>query len=91
MASVPVDLSEANVTVTNGHANTEAEYDIIIVGAGFSGISALHRLRKDGLKAHIFEAGTSNQTPPPPSTNYCGRQAPTSVAFGTGTAILVLA
>jgi NADPH-dependent 2,4-dienoyl-CoA reductase/sulfur reductase-like enzyme len=33
------------------------EYDVIIVGAGFSGISALHRLRKAGLRAHIFEAG----------------------------------
>jgi thioredoxin reductase len=35
------------------------EYDVIIVGAGFSGISTLHRLRKEGLKAHIFESGTS--------------------------------
>ncbi|KAJ4375304.1 hypothetical protein N0V83_002390 [Neocucurbitaria cava] len=58
MASVPVDLSKANGTTTNGHATTEAEYDVIIVGAGFSGISALHRLRKDGLKTHIFEAGS---------------------------------
>ncbi|KAF2845443.1 FAD/NAD(P)-binding domain-containing protein [Plenodomus tracheiphilus IPT5] len=34
------------------------EYDVIIVGAGFSGISSLHRLRKAGLRAHIFEAGS---------------------------------
>jgi flavin-dependent dehydrogenase len=50
MASVPPN--EVNGIGANGK-----EYDVIIVGAGFSGISALHRLRKDGLKAHIFEAG----------------------------------
>lgn len=58
MASVPLDLSEVNGTTANGHTAVDAEYDVIIVGAGFSGISALHRLRTDGLKAHIFEAGT---------------------------------
>ncbi|KAH7081972.1 hypothetical protein BKA63DRAFT_223596 [Paraphoma chrysanthemicola] len=58
MASVPVDTSKINGTTTNGHTDVVQEYDVIIVGAGFSGISALHRLRKEGLKAHIFEAGS---------------------------------
>ncbi|KAH7080803.1 hypothetical protein FB567DRAFT_113269 [Paraphoma chrysanthemicola] len=58
MASVPVDTSKINGTTANGHAGIVQEYDVIIVGAGFSGISALHRLRKEGLKAHIFEAGS---------------------------------
>jgi cation diffusion facilitator CzcD-associated flavoprotein CzcO len=31
--------------------------DVIIVGAGFSGLFALHRFRKLGLKAKIYEAG----------------------------------
>lgn len=31
--------------------------DLIIVGAGFSGISAIYRARKLGLRAKIFEAG----------------------------------
>ncbi|CAO2654367.1 Nn.00g111000.m01.CDS01 [Neocucurbitaria sp. VM-36] len=58
MASVPLDLNEANGTTTNGYATAETGYDVVIVGAGFSGISALHRLRKDGFKAHIFEAAS---------------------------------
>jgi ribulose 1,5-bisphosphate synthetase/thiazole synthase len=57
MASVPVDPKDVNGSKTEGTSGLK-EYDVIIVGAGFSGISALHRLRKDGLKAHIFEAGT---------------------------------
>ncbi|KAG8166402.1 hypothetical protein KVR01_002091 [Diaporthe batatas] len=32
-------------------------YDALVVGAGFSGISMLYRLRKLGLNAKIFEAG----------------------------------
>ncbi|KAL2856156.1 hypothetical protein BJX68DRAFT_263651 [Aspergillus pseudodeflectus] len=31
--------------------------DALIIGAGFSGINALHTLRKQGLTAKIFEAG----------------------------------
>jgi ribulose 1,5-bisphosphate synthetase/thiazole synthase len=57
MASVPVPPDEVNGTTTNGSVTAKEEYDAIIIGAGFSGISALHRLRKDGLKAHIFESG----------------------------------
>lgn len=46
-------------TITNGSASIVLpEYDVIIVGAGFSGISALHRMRKAGLKAYIFEGGS---------------------------------
>jgi monoamine oxidase len=59
MTSNPIDSSKVNGTTTEEHtASTVQEYDVIIVGAGFSGISALHRLRKEGLKAHIFESGT---------------------------------
>lgn len=58
MASVPVATDEVNSN-TNGGSTNEQEYDVIIIGAGFSGISSLHRLRKDSLKAHIFEAGES--------------------------------
>ncbi|KAF2025437.1 FAD/NAD(P)-binding domain-containing protein [Setomelanomma holmii] len=39
-------------------AESTRDYDVIIVGAGFSGISALHRLRKEEMKAHIFEAAS---------------------------------
>jgi cyclohexanone monooxygenase len=31
--------------------------DVIIVGAGFSGLYALHRFRQLGFKAKVYEAG----------------------------------
>ncbi|MBR0933798.1 NAD(P)/FAD-dependent oxidoreductase [Bradyrhizobium jicamae] len=34
------------------------DYDVIIIGAGLSGMYQLHRLREIGLKARIFETGT---------------------------------
>ncbi|MCP1834850.1 cation diffusion facilitator CzcD-associated flavoprotein CzcO [Bradyrhizobium sp. USDA 4518] len=34
------------------------DYDVIIVGAGLSGMYQLHRLRELGLSARVFEAGT---------------------------------
>lgn len=40
---------------------TASEYtstvDAVVVGAGFAGVYALHRLRGDGLKVRLFEAG----------------------------------
>lgn len=33
------------------------EFDAIVVGAGFSGLYMLHRLRQQGLKVRVFEAG----------------------------------
>jgi len=57
MATVPVPKEEVNGTITNGEAGKQ--YDVIIIGAGFSGIANLHRLRSDGFKCHIFESGTS--------------------------------
>lgn len=57
MATIPVDPKAVNGVQTNGHGNAHYDLDVIIIGAGFSGISALHRCRKEGLKARIFEAG----------------------------------
>ncbi|MDB5618862.1 NAD(P)/FAD-dependent oxidoreductase [Tardiphaga sp.] len=34
-----------------------ARYDVIVVGAGFTGLYMLHRLRKLGLSARVFEQG----------------------------------
>ena len=52
--------AEANgVPQTNGHVNKEPiNVDVLIVGGGFSGITAIHRVRKLGLSLHCFEAGT---------------------------------
>ena len=33
-------------------------YDAVIVGAGFSGLYQLHRLRECGFNVHVFEAGS---------------------------------
>jgi len=38
--------------------NTESEFDVIVVGAGFAGIYLLHRLRGMGLRVRVFEAGS---------------------------------
>ncbi|OQV02264.1 hypothetical protein CLAIMM_07495 [Cladophialophora immunda] len=42
---------------TNGTADDIVHCDALIIGAGFSGMSMLYRLRKLGLKAKIFESG----------------------------------
>ena len=34
-----------------------AELDVAVVGAGFSGLYLLHKLRGMGLSAHAWEAG----------------------------------
>src|SRR5881394_2790556 len=35
------------------------EFDTVIVGAGFSGLYMLHRLRQAGISARVYEAGES--------------------------------
>jgi cyclohexanone monooxygenase len=37
---------------------SDTSFDAVIVGAGFSGLYMLHRLRQQGLTARIYEAGT---------------------------------
>jgi len=32
--------------------------DVLVIGAGFSGITAIHRFRKLGLKVKCFESGS---------------------------------
>ena len=34
------------------------KYDVVIVGAGFAGMYGLHKLRSQGLKVKVFEAGS---------------------------------
>ena len=33
--------------------------DVVVIGAGFAGLYALHRLRKDGYSVRVLEAGKS--------------------------------
>ena len=37
---------------------SQPQYDAVIVGAGFAGLYMLHRLRQDGFRAVVFEAGS---------------------------------
>src|SRR5512140_1848902 len=39
-------------------AGPTASYDVVVVGAGFSGLYMLHKLRNQGFSARVFEAGT---------------------------------
>lgn len=39
-------------------ATTTESPDVIVVGAGFSGLYALHRFKELGLKTRCFEAGS---------------------------------
>ena len=39
-------------------ARTPVELDVVIVGAGFSGMYLLHRMRQQGLTARVIERGT---------------------------------
>jgi cation diffusion facilitator CzcD-associated flavoprotein CzcO len=38
-------------------ANKGLDYDVLIVGAGLSGIYSLHRMRQLGLRVRVLEAG----------------------------------
>jgi cyclohexanone monooxygenase len=37
--------------------NSGNQWDVIVIGAGFAGLYALHRLRKQGLSVQVVEAG----------------------------------
>ncbi|MFF0817813.1 flavin-containing monooxygenase [Rhodococcus sp. NPDC003318] len=44
-------------TVNDQTSATGDVLDVVVVGAGFAGLYALHRLRTDGLRVRVFEAG----------------------------------
>jgi len=43
---------------SSSKAKPAADYDVIIVGAGFGGLYALYKLRKEGYSALVYEAGS---------------------------------
>lgn len=43
----------------NGNYAKELETDVLIVGAGFGGIYLMHKLRQQGFKCKIMEAGSN--------------------------------
>ena len=51
-----IKLAEMN-SGSHGDQGVE-EYDVVVVGAGFGGLYALHRLRSMGLTVRVLEAGS---------------------------------
>ncbi|GAB7352382.1 hypothetical protein MBLNU459_g2817t1 [Dothideomycetes sp. NU459] len=49
---------ESAKVLQNGHAGVK-ELDVLIIGAGFGGCYSLYKLRQQGFKVHVFEAGAS--------------------------------
>jgi cation diffusion facilitator CzcD-associated flavoprotein CzcO len=45
-------------TAQQPEADTAADFDAIVIGAGVSGLYQLYKLRELGLKVRVFEAGT---------------------------------
>ena len=41
-----------------GSPNVDLDYDVIIVGAGFAGLNALHRIRSAGLSVRVLEGAS---------------------------------
>lgn len=39
------------------HQNASLDYDVLIIGAGLSGINSLHQMHTLGLRAKVLEAG----------------------------------
>lgn len=55
-------MSDEDMARTGAAQRTSAEgrrYDVVVVGAGFAGLYALHRLRADGLRVRVLEAADS--------------------------------
>ncbi|CAN0491106.1 unnamed protein product, partial [Laminaria digitata] len=45
--------------MTNANDNSATEFDAIVVGAGFAGMYMLYRLREQGMRVRVVEAGGS--------------------------------
>jgi len=50
-------MSTAKSPEPSGHAAPADHFDVVIIGAGMSGMYQLHRLRALGLSVRVFEAG----------------------------------
>jgi cyclohexanone monooxygenase len=45
------------MATSNGVSEAIHSFDVIVIGAGFAGLYALHRLRKEGYSVRVLEAG----------------------------------
>ena len=51
------DLLERTPTVSNNRGENVEQYDVIVIGAGVTGLYAVYRLRELGLSVQAFEGG----------------------------------
>lgn len=51
-------ISRVNDQATFEEKNAELDYDVLIIGAGLSGIYSVHRMTSLGLRARVLEAGS---------------------------------
>ncbi len=51
-------MSKVQSTISRETAQARADYDAIVIGAGFGGLRMLHELRELGLSARVIEAGS---------------------------------
>ena len=50
-------MVNTTLPATSAGSKADAQFDVVVVGAGFAGLYALHMLRKKGFSARLFEAG----------------------------------
>ncbi len=51
-------MGQSSASLTRACASVDLDYDVIVIGAGISGLYQLYRLRKLGLRVRVFEDGT---------------------------------
>ena len=56
-APTGAETHEATKPAAQEETQGTIETDVLVIGAGFSGITAIHRFRKLGMKVKCFESG----------------------------------
>ena len=51
-------VAQSHANYAFGAGDEHLDYDVLIVGAGLSGIYSLHRMRQLGLRVRVLEAGS---------------------------------
>ena len=56
-SSLEMEDPVSEATTTSPTRRSAAHFDVIVIGAGFGGLYALHKLREIGLTARVLEMG----------------------------------